>query len=86
MRFDHVCVRDSTIDLHFSYLEDIIQHIAYRPTNVRGTRQMDELRDAIQRDNVDMGEENVKTLAAVSAQTSADPLVSTELSEPDGIF
>ncbi|KAH7100130.1 P-loop containing nucleoside triphosphate hydrolase protein [Auriculariales sp. MPI-PUGE-AT-0066] len=57
------------------YIEDVIQHVAYKPLNVRGTRQMDELRDAISRDDVNLSEESVKTLAAISSSTSADPLL-----------
>jgi hypothetical protein len=38
---------------------------------------MEELREAIQSDDNTLNEESVKTLAAISSATSADPLVSS---------
>ncbi|KZV88008.1 P-loop containing nucleoside triphosphate hydrolase protein [Exidia glandulosa HHB12029] len=55
------------------YIEEIIADIAYKPSFVRWNKQIEELKNAIERENSKLNDESVRTLAAISAATSVDP-------------
>ncbi|EJD54594.1 P-loop containing nucleoside triphosphate hydrolase protein [Auricularia subglabra TFB-10046 SS5] len=61
-----------TFPIEDIYIEDIIADVAYRPSMIRGTKQFEELKEAVLKDNSRLSEDSVRTLAAISAATSVD--------------